>query len=78
MAFLLDADPPEEGNDLQEDLFDRVVARSGHLTDRTVYSFAPRVQDGGTIRAEYATVADAADELRLLRTLRSPEITRIG
>ncbi|MEV0359710.1 GAD-like domain-containing protein [Nocardia sp. NPDC050697] len=76
-TYLLDADPPEYGDDPQEDLFERITAGSGHLTASTVYSFAPRVQEGGTIRAEYATVVDAAAELHALRALGPPRVAHL-
>lgn len=74
--FLLDADPPDEGDDLQEDLFPRIVERLGRTTHDTIYTFDPSVQEGGDIRVEYAKIADAATELTRLRSLKAPR-TRI-
>lgn len=73
--FVIDADYPSEGDDLQEDLFPRIFDRLGPTTHSTVYSFAPSVQEGGSVRAENATVVDAATELARLRWLEGPEIT---
>ena len=70
--FLLQADPPDEGDDLQEDLFPRIVERLGPTTHDTIYTFDPSVQEGGDIRVEYAKIADAATELTRLRSLKSP------
>lgn len=72
--FLLAADPPDEGDDYQEDLFPRIVERLGGTTHETVYTFDPSVQEGGDIRVEYAKIADAAPELTRLRTLETPRI----
>ncbi|MGH3580060.1 MAG: GAD-like domain-containing protein [Mycobacterium sp.] len=76
-SFLLDADPPEEGDDLQEDMFPRIVEQLGSTGRHTVYTFAPRIQDGGLIRAEFAALADASDELRGLRALQTPRVGTI-
>ncbi|MFI7526629.1 GAD-like domain-containing protein [Nocardia salmonicida] len=73
--FLVDADYPMEGHDLQEDMFARIVARIGRSSHDTVYSFSSRIQEGGDIRAEYAVLADAATELAALRALQEPELT---
>ncbi|MEV0355287.1 GAD-like domain-containing protein [Nocardia sp. NPDC050697] len=74
--FLVTADHPTAGFDLQEDMFERIVDRLGPTSHHTVYSFAPRIQEDGDIRAEYAVLADARTELTALRALRRPEVTR--
>ncbi|MEV0855090.1 GAD-like domain-containing protein [Nocardia fluminea] len=73
--FLVEADYPTEGEDIQEDMFARIVARLGRTSHDTVYSFAPRFQEDGAIRAECAVLADAATELAALRALEEPELT---
>lgn len=72
--FLVPADPPDKGNDLQEDLFPRIVEQLGPTTHNTVYTFEPSVQEGGDIRVEYAKLANATAELTRLRSLKAPRI----
>ena len=66
--FLLDAD------DDAEDLFSQVLERLGPTDHRTIYTFTPRVQEGGAIRADLAALADAATELIALRSLQIPMV----
>ncbi|MFC8043265.1 GAD-like domain-containing protein [Nocardia sp. NPDC057353] len=73
--FLVDADHPTEGDDPQEDLFERIVERLGRTAHDTVYSFAPRIQEDGALRAEHAVIADAATELAAVLALQAPELT---
>ncbi|MFE9789931.1 hypothetical protein ACFYO7_31615 [Nocardia salmonicida] len=73
--FVVDTDDPMDGDDLQEDMFERIVHRLGLTPHDTVYGFAPRIQEGGDIRPEYAVLADAATELRTLRSLQNPLVT---
>ncbi|UGT62264.1 GAD-like domain-containing protein [Nocardia asteroides] len=73
--FLVYADHPTEGFDMQEDLFERIVERLGRTSHDTVYSFAPRIQEDGAIRAEHAVLADATTELAALLALQEPEVT---
>ena len=70
--FVVQADPPDKGDDHQEDLFPRIIERLGPTTHDTIYTFDPSVQEGGDIRVEYAKIADAATELTRLRSLKSP------
>lgn len=72
--FLLRADPPDEGDDYQEDLFPRVVSQLGHTTGDTIYTFDPSIQEGSDIRVEYARIIDAVSELTRLRALGNPEL----
>ncbi|OBB97162.1 GAD-like domain-containing protein [Mycolicibacterium peregrinum] len=74
--FLLHADPSDDGEDYQEDLFPRIVERLGRTTSDTIYTFEPSVQEGGDIRLEYAKTADATVELTRLRSLKAPR-TRV-
>lgn len=71
--YVVHADSPTDGDDLQEDLFARIVDQLGPLSHDTIYAFAPSAKEGGDIRAEQAVVAVAATELTRLRSLGAPE-----
>jgi hypothetical protein len=73
--FLVHADYPTEGDDLQEDLFALIADRLGRTSHSTIYAFQPSIQEGGNLRAEYAVLSEATAELVRLRALQSPEIS---
>lgn len=72
--FVVQADIVYDSDDTQEDLFPRIVERLGETSHDSIYSFSPSSQEGGDIRVETATIADATTELTRLRALETPDV----